>query len=109
VKTTLGEISAATFSKDEREDLAILLRTSLESDRSLSTDSSIISSNLRLRGSLLSVFVAFRDQAQPPEMRTVMFSADPAPPGDLAAWRALAHLPLDLPPFPALVPENPIQ
>jgi hypothetical protein len=96
VRTTLGEVSAATFSEDERRDLALLLRVSLEN-------------NASLRESLLSVNVALRDRALPREQRTVLLAPDPAPPDDLASWRALAHLPLDLPPFPAIQPENPIR
>ncbi len=46
--------------------------------------------------------VAMRDQVVPPDRRTVLLSPDPGPPGDLAAFRVLAHLPLDLPPFPAV-------
>jgi hypothetical protein len=102
VRTTLGEISAATFDEDERRDLAVLLRTSVESNLSLSTELPIF----HLRDPLLAVNVALRDQALPPDKRTVVLAPDPAPPADLGAWRALAHLPLDLPPFPALSPES---
>ncbi len=105
VRTTLGEISVATFGEDERRDLTVLLRTSVDSNRSLSTELP----NFHLRDALLAVSVAFRDQVLPPDKRTLVFAADPIPPGDLAPWRALAHLPLDLPPFPPLPQENPIQ
>lgn len=105
VKTTLGEITAGTFDEGERQDLALLLRTSVDGNRSLSTEIPIFSA----RDPLLAVSVAFRNQAPPPEKRTLVFAPDPAAPGDLAAWRALAHLPLDLPPFPALPPESPIR
>jgi hypothetical protein len=92
VRTTLGEISAATFSEDERRDLSLLLRVSLENKATL-------------RESLLSVSVALRDRALSREQRTVVLTPDPEASGDLAPWRALAHLPLDLPPFPALPPD----
>jgi len=105
VRTTLREISSATFDEDERRDLAVLLRTSVETDGSLSTELPFF----YLRDPLLSVSVAFRDQVLPAGQRTLVLAPDPSPRGDLASWRALAHLPLDLPPFPALVPENPIQ
>lgn len=105
VRTTLREITAGTFDETERKDLGLLLRTSVDSNRSLSTEIPIF----HLRDPLLAVNVAFRDQATPPESRTLAFAPDPSPAGDLASWRGLAHLPLDLPPFPALVPENPIQ
>ncbi len=105
VRTTLGEISAATFDEDERRDLAVLLRTSVETNLSLSTELPIF----HVRDPLLAVNVALRDQALPTEKRTLVLVPDPSPPGDLAVWRGLAHLPLDLPPFPALPPEKPIQ
>lgn len=105
VRTTLTEIAAATFDEEERRDLAVLLRSSVESDRSFSTELPIF----HLRDPLLAVNVALRDWAPPREQRTVVFAPDPAPPGDLAPWRDLAHLPLDLPPFPALPPQSPIQ
>jgi hypothetical protein len=105
VKATLGEISAATFDEDERRDLGALLRTSVASNRSLSMELP----NFNLRDSLLVVSVAFRDRVLRPELRTVVLSPDQSPLEDLASWRALAHLPLDLPPFPALPPEKPIQ
>jgi hypothetical protein len=105
VRTTLGEITAGTFDEIERKDLGLLLRTSVDSNRSLSTEIPIF----HLRDPLLAVSVAFRDQATPPESRTLAFAPDGPSTGNLAPWRALAHLPLDLPPFPAIVPENPIR
>jgi hypothetical protein len=105
VKTTLGEISAATFSEDERRDLALLLRVSVENNAALLTELPFF----YIRESLLAVNVALRDRALSREQRTVVFAPDPDAFGDLASWRALAHLPLDLPPFPALPPESPIR
>jgi hypothetical protein len=105
VRTTLGEILAATFSEDERRDLAGLLRVSVEDGAALSNELPFF----YVREPLLAVNLAFRDRAPSREQRTVVLAPDPAPPGDLAPWRALAHLPLDLPPFPAIVPENPIR
>lgn len=105
VRTTLGEISTATFDEDERRDLAVLLRTSVETNAALSSELP----NFHLRDPLLAVNVAFRDQAPPPDRRTLALAPDPSPAGGLEGWRALAHLPLDLPPFPVLPPENPIQ
>lgn len=105
VRTTLGEISAATFDEDERRDISVFLRMSIESNRSLSAELPVF----HVRDPLLAASVAFRDQVSPPDRRTAVFAPDPAPPGDLGAWRALAHLPLDLPPFPSLPPDKPIQ
>ncbi len=105
VRTTLGEISAATFDEDERRDLAVLLRTSVETNAALSSELP----NFHVRDPLLAVNVAFRDEVPQPDRRTLELVPDPAPAGGLESWRALAHLPLDLPPFPVLPPENPIQ
>jgi hypothetical protein len=105
VRTTLGEILAATFSEDERRDLAGLLRVSVENGAALSNELPFF----YVREPLLAVNLAFRDSAPSREQRTVLLAPDPVPSGDLASWRALAHLPLDLPPFPALPPEKPIQ
>jgi len=103
VRTTLREISEATFEEGERRDLAALLRISSESNPSLGT---VTLSSLNVRNSLMTLSVAFRDQVVPRERRTVVLAPDPSPPSDLATWRALAHLPLELPPFPALPPEG---
>ncbi len=105
VRSTLGEILAATFSEDERRDLAVLLRVSVEYNAALSNEVPF----LYVREPLLAVNLAFRDRTPSREQRTVVLAPDPARPGDLASWRALAHLPLDLPPFPAIVSENPIR
>lgn len=105
VKKILGEISGRTFDESERQDLAVLLRTSVESNLSLSPTLP----NFHIRDPLLALNVAFRDLAPSRDQRTVLFEPDPSAPGDLAEWRALAHLPLDLPPFPVLPPESPIQ
>ncbi|HVO51416.1 MAG TPA: hypothetical protein VMV60_10515 [Thermoanaerobaculia bacterium] len=105
VRTALGEITAGTFDENERKDLVLLLRTSVDSNQSLSTELPAF----HLRDPLLAVNVAFRDQAAPPESRTLAFAPDPSPTGDLASWRGLAHLPLDLPPFPAIVTESPVR
>jgi hypothetical protein len=103
VKMTLGEIT--TFDETERQDIAVLLRTSL--DRNLSLSATL--PNFHIRDPLLALIVAFRNDVLPRERRTVVLAPDPGSPGDLAPWRGLAHLPLDLPPFPAVVPENPIR
>jgi hypothetical protein len=98
VRASLAEIAAGTFNEDERRDLAALLKMSVESDRALGTEFP----NYHLRDPLLAVNVAFLDQLPKPANRTVVFEPDPAVQADLATWRGLAHLPLDLPPFPAL-------
>jgi hypothetical protein len=105
VRTTLGEIAAGTFDEAERQDLGVLLRTSLESNRTIQTEGAV----LGLRDPLLAATVALRDRVPRADQRTLVFTPEPDPAGDLAAWRALAHLPLDLPPFPVLPPEKPIQ
>lgn len=102
VRADLADIAAGTFDEEERRDLAMLLRMSVDSNRSLPGELPI----LHLRDPLLAVNVALRDQAPPPERRTVVFAPDPAAPADLSSWRALAHLPLDLPPFPPLPVEG---
>jgi len=64
-----------------------------------------IPSGVRLAWSFL-----FRDRPNiPPDKRDLVLVPDAAPPGDLAPWRTLTYLPQDLPPFPALPPESPIQ
>lgn len=105
VRTSLAEISAATFDANERSDLVTLLKVAPDGAPSLPRDTF----GLNARNALFSVTVAFRSDLPPVPQRTVVLMPDPAPPGDLAAWRGLAHLPLDLPPFPALPPEKPIQ
>ena len=105
VRISLAEIAAGTFDEDERRDLWTLLRVAVDSDRSLGTEHPIY----HLRESLLAVNVAFRDKFIPANQRDVVLALDSTPSGDLASWRALAHLPFDLPPFPALPPENPIR
>jgi hypothetical protein len=105
VRVSLAEIAAGTFDEDERRDLGALLRMSVGSNRSLGTEPTIY----HLRDPLLAVNVAFRDQLQPPDKRTVAFAPDPVAPTDLSSWRALARLPLDLPPFPPLPPEGEIK
>lgn len=102
VRASLADIAAGTFDEDESRDLAMLLRMSVDSNRSLSIELPIF----HLRDPLLAVNVALRDQVPPPDKRTVVFAPDPAAPAGLGAWRALARLPLDLPPFPALPPEG---
>jgi len=98
VRASLAEIAAATFDEDERHDLAELLKVSVDSNRALGTEFP----NYHLRDALLAVNIAFLDQLPRPANRTVAFAPDPAAPMDLSSWRALARLPLDLPPFPAL-------
>jgi hypothetical protein len=105
VRTSLAEITAGTFDANERRDLAILLKVAPDGAPSLPKDTV----GLNARNALFSVTVAFRDDVLPVAQRTLVLSPDPTPPGDLAAWRGLAHLPLDLPPFPAIVSENPIR
>lgn len=105
VRASLAEIRVATFDENERQDLSTLLRMSIKDNRSLGTEFP----TYNFRDPVFTLSVAFRDQILPPDKRTVVTVPDPAPPGDLSAWRGLAHLPLDLPPFPALPPENPIQ
>jgi len=105
VRTALGEILAATFSEDERRDLSLLLRVSVENSAALSNELPFF----YVREPLLAVNLAFRDRTPSREQRTVLLAPDPAPSGDLASWRALAHLPLDLPPFPVLPAERPVQ
>jgi hypothetical protein len=102
VRASLAEIAAGTFDEDERRDLAALLKMSVESDRSLGDFLAF-----HLRGSLQAGYIAFLDQLQPLDKRTVVFAPDPAALTDLSSWRALAHLPLDLPPFPAPPPFPP--
>jgi hypothetical protein len=105
VRASLAEIAAGTFDEDERRDLATLLRMSVESNRSLSTELPIF----HLRDPLLAVNVALRDQVPPPDRRSVVFAPDTAALTDLSSWRALARLPQDLPPFPPLPPERGIK
>jgi hypothetical protein len=105
VRATLAEISAGTFDADERRDLVSLLKVAPEGAPALPNDTF----GLNARNALFSVIVAFRDDVPSRAQRTVALVADPGPAGDLAAWRALAHLPMDLPPFPAVQPENPIR
>ena len=105
VRATLAEITAATFDVDERSDLKTLLKVSPDANPSL--PNRVI--GLNTRNALFAVMVAFRGEIPPIQQRTVILAPDPAPPGDLSSWRALAHLPLDFPPFPALPPEKPIQ
>ncbi len=101
VRTTLAEIGAATFSEKERSDLAVLLKTSLESNRTIQAEGA----QMNLRDPFIAANLALRDRALRPSDRTIVLAPDPQPPGDLATWRAIAHLPLELPPFPALPPE----
>lgn len=105
VRTSLSEITAGTFDANERRDLVTLLKVAPDGAPSLPRDTF----GLNARNALFSVTVAFRGDVPPVAQRTVVLAPDPAPAGDLASWRALAHLPLDLPPFPAIVPENPIR
>lgn len=102
VRASLAEIAAGTFDDDERRDLGVLLKVSVESDRTIGTEMP----TYHLRDSLMAANMAFLDQLKPPEKRTVVFTPDPAAPADLASWRALAHLPLDLPAFPAFPAEG---
>ncbi|MBK9062299.1 MAG: hypothetical protein IPL89_03760 [Acidobacteria bacterium] len=105
VRTSLREITAATFDANEHHDLVNLLKVAPDGAPSLPKDTF----GLNARNAIFSVTVAFRDDVPPVAQRTVVLTQDPEPSGDLAAWRGLAHLPLDLPPFPAIVPENPIR
>jgi hypothetical protein len=105
VRATLANITGVTFDADERRELATLLLVSPGSNPAVPQN--VV--GLDVRSALFAAMVAFRDEVPPPPNRTVFLAPDPAPPGDLASWRGLAHLPLDLPPFPALPPENPIR
>ena len=87
----------------ERRDLAGMLKVSPDGSPSFPKD--VI--GLNARNALFAVVVAFRSDVPPTSQRTLVLAPDAAPAGDLAAWRGLAHLPLDLPPFPAL-PEKAI-
>ena len=102
VRASLAEIAAGTFDDDERRDLAVLLKMSVDSNRSLGTEFPAYT----LREALLAVNIPFLDQMQPRDKRTVVFEPDPAP-ADLSSWRALAHLPFNLAPFPAPPPFPP--
>jgi hypothetical protein len=105
VRASLADITAATFDADERRDLVTLLRVAPDGSPSFPND--VI--GLNVRNALFAATVAFRNDVPPMPQRTVRFAPDPEPSGDLAAWRGLAHLPLDMPPFPAVPPENPIR
>ncbi len=105
VRASLAEIAAGTFDDDERRDLGTLLRVSVESNQAIGTEMP----TYRLRDSLMAVNMAFLDQLKPPDKRTVVFSPDPAAFAELSSWRAFAHLPLDLPPFPPLPAEGGIK
>jgi hypothetical protein len=98
MKASLAEIVTGTFTEEERKDLASLLRLSFEKNPSLSPEHL----GLNLRSALFALVVAMRDQVLPPDKRTVVLAPDAAAPADLAAWRGLAHLPLDLPQFSVL-------
>jgi hypothetical protein len=102
VRATLAEITAATFDEDERRDLGTILKVSVESDRTIGSEMP----TYHLRDPLLAIQIPFLGQVPPPDKRTVVYATDLAAPADLSAWRALAHLPLDLPPFPPLPVEG---
>ena len=102
VRASLADIAAGTFDEDERRDLAALLKMSVESNRSLGDFPAY-----HLRDPLLAVNVAFLGQLPPRDKRTVVFEPDPADPADLSPWRALAHIPFNLAPFPAPPPFPP--
>lgn len=105
VRAALAEIAAGTFDEDERRDLAVLLETSLDGKRAIGNEMPVF----HLHDPLLAINIALRDRALPPEKRTVVLAPESESPGDLAPWRALAHLPLDLPAFPELPPEAPVR
>jgi hypothetical protein len=105
VRVSLAEVAAGTFDEGERRDLAALLKVSVDSNRSLGTGLVMY----HLRDPLLAINVAFRDQLPPRDNRTVSLAPDPEAPVDLSSWRALAHLPLELPPFPPLPVEGGIE
>jgi hypothetical protein len=102
VRASLVEIGAATFDEDERRDLAALLKVSLDGERAIGTEMPVY----HLHDPLLAVNMALGDRTLSRQKRTVVLVPDPAAPADLSSWRALAHLPLDLPPFPPLPPES---
>ena len=105
VRTTLAEITAATFDADEQRDLRTLLKLSSEVNPSVPKNVF----GLDTRSALFAVMIAFRSEVLPVPQRTIILAPDPEPPGDLAPWRAFAHLPLDLPPFATLPADNPIR
>ena len=105
VRASLAEIAAGTFDEDERRDLGTLLKVSVDSNRTIGTEMP----TYHLRDPLLSVTIPFLGQVPPPDKRTLVFAPDPSAPVDLSSWRALARLPLDLPPFPPLPPERGIK
>ena len=105
VRAALAEIAAGTFDEDERRDLGMLLKVAVDSNRTIGTEMPIY----HLRDPLLAVTIPFLGQVPPPDKRTVVYGPDPAAPADLSSWRALAHLPLDLPPFATLPADNPIR
>lgn len=102
VRASLAEIAAGTFDEDERRDLGALLKVSVASNRTIGTEMP----TYHLRDPLLAVTIPFLGQVPPPDQRTVVYAPDSAAPADLSSWRALAHLPLDLPPFPPLPAEG---
>lgn len=105
VLTNLSDITAATFDASERRDLVNLLKVAPDGAPSFPKDTF----GLNARYALFSVIVAFRGEVPTVAQRTVVLVPDPEPPGDLAPWRGLAHLPLDLPPFATLPADNPIR
>ena len=105
VRASLSEITTGTFDENERRELANLLKVSPDGAPSFPKD--VI--GLNVRNALFAATVAFRNEVPPVPQRTILLALDPEPSGDFASWRGLAHLPLDLPPFPALPPEKPIQ
>lgn len=103
VRASLTDIAAGTFDEDERRDLAVLLKMSVESDRSLGTGFPVHT----LRETLVAVNIPFLDQLPPRDKRDVIFEPDLADPADFSSWRALAHIPFDLAPFPEPPPFPP--
>jgi hypothetical protein len=105
VSIALVEIRDAVFSADEVRELDRL--RSLEISRLSGASGTAVNfqSGVRLAWSFL-----FMDRPNiPRNKRDLVLVPDATPPGDLASWRTLTYLPQDLPPFPAFLPESPIQ
>jgi hypothetical protein len=105
VSVALAEIRDAVFSADEVRELDRL--------RSLGIPRLVGGSgpepNFQPGARLAWSFLFLEKPPIPQGKEDLVLVPDPGPPGDLAPWRTLTYLPQDLPPFPALPPESPIQ
>ncbi len=105
VSVALAEIRDAVFSRDEVRELDRLRSLDIPSLGGGSGPAPGFSSGIRIAWSYL-----FMERSNvPPDRRDLALVPEDAPPGDLAPWRTLTYLPQDLPPFPALPPESPMQ